>query len=435
MHRKITVSSFDMIMSLSFALDLVDSRIVHHHKRVAYLAATLASALGLDKELEYHVTLAAAVHDIGALSLEEVQRIHDFEGRANGDHAEIGYRLIRDFAPFAKVAPIIRAHHVAWEQDQANRLPGDRVPIENHVLHFADRLEVMIDYQREILHQVPEIVALARQHSGTMFMPEVVEAFVKLSEREAFWLDLISPRLDTILHETLASSTFGFELDLDSLLSISQLFSQIIDFRTPFTATHSSGVAIVAEALAIRMGFSRSEGILMRVAGYLHDLGKLAIASEILNKPGRLTDEEMRIVRKHTYYTYQTLKTIDGLDTINVWASFHHETLDGDGYPFHYDRDSLPLGSRVMSVADIFTALSEDRPYRRGMEKAQVLAILQDMAGRGKIDAAILEVLIADYDAIDGLRRAEQEVVLQAYEKVIHPVPESDRPSCEAQSA
>jgi HD-GYP domain-containing protein (c-di-GMP phosphodiesterase class II) len=421
MHRKVTVSSFDMIMSLSFALDLVDSRIVHHHKRVAYLAAIIADELDLSKEVQYHVTVAAAVHDIGALSLAEVEQLHVFGGRVTSDHAEIGYRMIRDFAPFAKVAPIIRAHHVSWEQDEASRRPGDRVPIENHVLHFADRLEVMIDYHREILHQVPEIVAQMREHAGSLFMPEVVDAFVRLSEREVFWLDLISPHLDALLHETLASSTFGFELDLDSLLGISKLFSQIIDFRTPFTATHSSGVAIVAEALAVRIGFSHHEGILMRVAGYLHDLGKLAIAAEILNKPGRLTDEEMRLIRKHTYYTYQTLKTIGGLDTINAWASFHHETLDGEGYPFHHDQDSLPLGSRVMSVADIFTALSEDRPYRRGMEKAQVVEILQGMASRGKIDAAIVERLIAHYDEIDALRRAEQEVVRRAYEKVIQP--------------
>lgn len=420
MHRKVTVTSFDMIMSLSYALDLVDPSIVNHHKRVAYLAAALSSELGLDKELQVDMTVAAAIHDIGVLSLEEARELHVLGSEPSVEHAEIGYRLIRDFAPFAKVAPIIRHHHVSWPEGEAKHRPGERVPIEYFALNFADRLEVMIDPDREILAQVPEIVSYVRERSGSLFMPEVVEAFCRLAVRESFWLDIVSTNLDSILQETLANSSFSFELSLESLLDISRLFSQIIDFRTPFTATHSSGVAIVAEALALRRGFSPQEGILMRVAGYLHDLGKLAVSPEILNKPGRLTDEEMRIIRKHTYYTYHTLKTIQGLDTVNEWASFHHETLDGGGYPFHHDGDRLPLGSRIMSVADIFTALSEDRPYRNGMQRPQVEDILQKMASDRKIDADLVATLLANYDEIDGLRRAEQQVAMRAYERVLH---------------
>lgn len=421
MHRKVTVSSFELIMSLSYALDLVDPSIANHHKRVAYLAAAIAEELGMPKELQHNVTVAGVLHDIGALSLEEINKLHVFGLETNSQHAEIGYRLISNFAPFRVVAPIIRYHHQTWEDELRLRAPGERVPLENHILFFADQIEVCIDRRREILGQVPEIVAMVRQNAGTRYMPEVVDAFLSLADREFFWLDITSTHIDSVLKDTLATSTFSFELGLGSLLSITKLFSQIIDFRSPFTATHSSGVAAVGDGLSQLLGFSRQEGTMMRVAGYLHDLGKLSVPPEILNKPGKLDDEEMRAIRKHTYYTFHTLKTVKELETINAWASYHHETLDGMGYPFHYGQEDLQLGARILAVADIFTALTEERPYRAGMHRPQVLEILTGMAATGKIDRMVVNTLEAHYDTIDGLRLAEQQGAVSAYEHVIQP--------------
>jgi HD-GYP domain-containing protein (c-di-GMP phosphodiesterase class II) len=194
------------------------------------------------------------------------------------------------------------------------------------------------------------------------------------------------------------------DFSLDKILDFSKMFSQIIDFRSSFTATHSKGVTATSTALARLSNFSDTECKMMEVAGYLHDLGKLSVPAEILEKPAGLTTDEFDIIRGHTYFTYKILSNVANLDTINSWASFHHECLDGSGYPFHLKEDGLSLGSRIMAVSDIFTAITEDRPYRKGMTKTESLKIVETMAKNNKIDADIVSVLKLNYDETNSAR-------------------------------
>lgn len=136
----------------------------------------------------------------------------------------------------------------------------------------------------------------------------------------------------------------------------------------------------------------------MGVAGFLHDIGKLAVPPQVLDKPGKLTPQEMRVIRQHPYYTHQILAMVPGLETVTTWAALHHERLDGTGYPFRM-RD-IPFGSRVIAVADVFTAITEDRPYRPGMERAQCLAVLNKLVQEHAIDGGIVESLRDHFDDI-----------------------------------
>ncbi len=130
-------------------------------------------------------------------------------------------------------------------------------------------------------------------------------------------------------------------LDLDDVERFASIISTIIDFRSSFMASHSRGVAACAGALSKPIGFSEPDCRLMRVAGYLHDLGKFAVTSEILEKPSPLARREKDAIVKHAYYTYRVLETVRGFDFINAWASFHHERPDGQGYPFRMKKDEL----------------------------------------------------------------------------------------------
>ncbi|MDY6856257.1 MAG: HD domain-containing phosphohydrolase [Thermodesulfobacteriota bacterium] len=99
--------------------------------------------------------------------------------------------------------------------------------------------------------------------------------------------------------------------------------------------------------------------------------------NSILEKLGRLSKEEFAVIKKRTYFTYMVLNSIGGLEHIPEWAAFHHEKLDGSGYPFHINSEKLEIASRLMAVADIFTALPEDRPYRVGMQHDEIKRILE----------------------------------------------------------
>ena len=175
-------------------------------------------------------------------------------------------------------------------------------------------------------------------------------------------------------------------------------------------------MAKTAEKLAELVGFSKNECKMMLVAGYLHDLGKLAIREEVLEKPGKLDKEEFNIIKSHAYYTYRLLQPIKEFEVINTWASFHHEKLNGKGYPFRLDEKSIPLGSRIMAVADIFTAITEDRPYRKGMTAEQTISVLNSMVDDNSICAYITSTLIENFDLIYEICRKEQEKAKVEYD-------------------
>lgn len=403
-------------------MDLVSPALVDHHKRVAYIAASIAATLGASRREQHDLLVAGMLHDIGALSLRERLAILRFEEPDLELHAERGYALLAGFepmpgfAPFASVAPLIRFHHVPWHDGLGARSRGEDVPAGSHILHLADRVAVLLDIDRPPLIQAQEITEKIAEHAGSVFAPELVRAFQTLATKEYFWLDAASPSLDLVLARWIRGATV--DLDLAGLSALSRLFSEIIDFRSPFTAAHSSGVAATAEALAAMMGFSETECRVMRIAGGLHDLGKLAVPVEILEKPGPLTAGEYRIVKTHTFYTYRVLESIPGLETINQWGAYHHERLDGNGYPFHLTAADLPLGSRIVAVADTFAALTEDRPYRKGMAPEDALALVREKVQENALDGSVVAKLESHFAELNALRQAAQAEAARQFAQI-----------------
>lgn len=406
----------DLMICLSDAMDFIDPSVVDHHKRVAYIAHGMAAEMGLSLGTQKEIMLAGAVHDIGAFSLAERRNTLSFELQNPHRHAENGYALLKLFAPLSTVASLVRFHHVPWSHGAGREFRGQEVPLASHILHLADRIAVLVNRKKEILSQANRICRTIRVNAGRLFSPDLVDVFMALSTREYFWLDLASPSIQALLSQRLQSAQVG--ITSDDMLGFSQLFSRIIDFKSPFTATHSSGVAASAEFLARKLGFSAHDCTAMRIAGYMHDLGKLAVPVEILDKPSQLNRKEFNVVRHHTFYTYRILEPIAALQTINAWAAFHHERLDGSGYPFHLKEKDLPLGSQIMAVADIFTALTEDRPYRLGMKRSDTLRVLDDMRLRSAINGQIVAVAGSYYEKLETVRMDAQADARTKYQTV-----------------
>ncbi|MEW6086951.1 MAG: HD domain-containing phosphohydrolase [bacterium] len=415
MIKEPQIPQFDLILCLSNTIDLVSSIMVNHHQRVAYIALSIAEELGLSSEEINELVLAGILHDAGALSLQQRMDALSFEIEKPHQHAETGYRLLESFTPLSKEALLIKYHHVPWEEGGGEEFHGEKVPLGSHILHLSDRIDVLIDREEDILGQVKGIYNRIEEQSVKMFMPELVDAFKSLSRKEYFWLDTVSHGITSVLRRN--GRLKMVEVSGKALLDLANLFSQIIDFRSHFTASHSSGVSAVSEELARLAGFSPGECRMMKIAGLLHDLGKLAIPTEILEKAGKLTPDEFNVIRSHTFYTYRSLESIRNLELINSWASFHHERLDGQGYPFHISGDDLSLGARIIAVADIFNALTEKRPYRDGSGFNETIGILERMAQSKAIDPYIVSILKSNYDEISSIRAATENTALQKYEK------------------
>ena len=400
------VNMYDLIFCLTNTGDLISNTISSHHKKVAYLAFRIAKQFGLTASQQNEVFLAGLLHDIGAFSKRDRLELIETEAPDANNHAVIGAKILEGFAPLHEAAKIIRYHHTPWKGHESKTFDGGSVPLASHIIHLADRIAVQICPGKGAIGQIKGICEKIMRGSGTIFMPELVEAFLSLSGKEYIWLDLNYEPLMTIMPSMMNFDTV--ELGLDEVIKLSEVFAYIIDFRSHFTANHSSGVAAVAAKIADLVGFSENEQKMMLVAGYLHDLGKLAIDSEILEKPSKLEIEEYNEIKSHTFYTFRTLQVIPGFETINVWASYHHERLDGKGYPFHLTSEDIPLGSRIMAVADVFTAISEDRPYRKGMNQFAVVKVIRNMVETNALCPFVAEVLIDNYELLNECRIKEQ---------------------------
>ena len=145
--------------------------------------------------------------------------------------------------------------------------------------------------------------------------------------------------------------------------------------------------------LAERSGVSAENCDKLELAGLLHDLGKLRVPDEILDKPEKLDTHERRIINTHSFETYQILRNIGGFEEIALWAAYHHEEPGGMGYPFHVHEKDLSIEARILRVADIFQAMAQDRPYRAGLTEQEVLAFLNELARKGSLDASIVNIV------------------------------------------
>jgi putative nucleotidyltransferase with HDIG domain len=179
------------------------------------------------------------------------------------------------------------------------------------------------------------------------------------------------------------------EANLDN---ICLAFADVIDAKSPFTYRHSAGVAGAAVAIGRTLAMSESEVTLLRRAALLHDIGKLAVSNSILDKPGKLTNEEWAVVRKHPDYSHQVLKRIPGFGDLSEIAASHHEKLDGSGYFRNLDAAHLSLPTRILVVSDIFDALAARRPYRDALPLETVFEIMQKDAPKA-LDSTCFEAL------------------------------------------
>ena len=399
----------DVMSAFSHAMNLISPEVENHHEKVAYLAFRLAEIMGINARWRQLVIYGALLHDIGGVLRRGNVSLTDLERNAR-ETALKGAAVLRSFPVTLPLSEIVSQSQTPWSYLKGLRKENTVPQQIGQIIHLADAVTLLLDKNKPVLNQVRSVKEIIFREGKNEFSPKVLSAFETLCSREYVWLDVLyRPQLFLDLDSD------NRDISLDEMVKLTEFMSRVVDFRSPFTAMHSAGVAATAAALAKRAGMSEDECRQIRIAGYLHDIGKLKIPNKILEKPGKLTDEEFHIMKEHAYFTWLILKDVKGFEQITAWAAFHHEKLNGTGYPFHLLQDELPLGSRIMAVADIFSALTEDRPYRKSMEKEKVMDILTGDARRGLISSGIVEYLISNYDEINQLRAYESKAASRKY--------------------
>lgn len=240
----------------------------------------------------------------------------------------------------------------------------------------------------------------AKNRSGTWFDPDMVEAFLNVSFHDRFWQDLTRPDIEEIVFE-LAPAQDDFDIDDDFLDDIAEAFGQVVDSKSPYTGGHSARVALYADMIAESLGLDEAKRRWIKRAALLHDVGKLGVSNTILDKPGKLDDEEWQLMKDHALHTETILSRISAFSELAKIAGAHHERLDGKGYPHQLSESEIAFETRIISIADFFDALTADRPYRAAMSIEKALEIIEQSVGTA-IDARCFEALKVAVDKVEG---------------------------------
>jgi putative nucleotidyltransferase with HDIG domain len=240
-----------------------------------------------------------------------------------------------------------------------------------------------------------------KRRSGSWFDPIFVATFLRLSDGDEFWDTLASADLDKIVLSLEPGQTIRLA-DEDYLDDIAAAFARVIDAKSPFTSGHSERVALFTDLIAEEMGYDAARRRWVKRAALLHDIGKLGVSNSILDKNGKLDGVEWEAMKAHAAHSEAILEKIAVFADLARVAGAHHERLDGKGYPRGLSGDAICIDTRIISTADVFDALTADRPYRAAMPVSKALAILQEGSGASH-DArciAALERAIARADLL-----------------------------------
>ena len=408
----------DLLISVSTAIDLAEGRATGHAQRVAFIAMSLAGAMGLDGSLKLACCYAGLLHDIGVvtagsrltdhvygderqifaslplLSPEEaaftasdepsivVEHLieHTIHGSLFGQELEMPVEAVKGIA----------AHHENWDgSGYPHGLAGEEIPVVGRIVALADHIESMIS-QTSALQARRNFPYWLAPLIGSLADPQAVQALRMLSSGDMFWLGLFSLSLGT---ELSAACSRLREPKAPRIHTFMERFSYLIDSRFVFTMGISAKVARLSEALGHAAGLTDSRLRLLRLAALLHDVGQLCVSERIMAKPGILSVDELDILRMHPQYSSEIVAGIPGLEEAALWVASHHERTDGRGYPEGLSGEAIPLESRILAVADTFVAMISDRPHRPRIDVPDAIRRLRSAAGT-QLDPDLVELFI-----------------------------------------
>ncbi len=390
------------LIALSTALDYAEREIMHitthHSKRCAYIVLRMGQELGMTKEECFDLCSLGLMHDNGITQAFLRQTFLEAGSPKNlpllenlKEHCSIGEENIADFPFLTNPHNVILYHHEYLDGSGLYGKKGDDIPLMSQIICFADELDMHMDLLNITVDNLDELHAFIKERSGTLFREDICEAFFRLSSKISFWRDLRDDNIIFALKQYLP--LFTVDIDPTHMLAITAVFSLIIDAKSNFTATHSNELMDKAAMMGEHFKWDTDKKIRFQMAANLHDVGKLAMPSEILEKEGPLTTDEFEQIKEHAYITHTILGSIEGFGDIHSWAAAHHERLDGSGYPFGLKDVELSFESRLLATLDMYQALTEDRPYREAMPHSEAIKLMRANTHEGLLDSHIVDAI------------------------------------------
>lgn len=382
-------NKLDSLIDSSSGVNYCSHNFSNHCKRTTYIALEIGRQLNLTNDTYFNLYITSLIHDIGT------QNIFDLVHNSNiymKKHCEEGYNMLKNIPSLSYVAKIIKYHHENYNGSGCFSLKTADTPIESQIIRLADLVETQLDYEKHYYTNMEYITSWIEDRANLLFSKELVDSFSAVAQKESFWLNLYNKNIMDDFVKALAPEDDMF-ISLNEFEQLSNVFATIIDNKSTFTASHSKEIADLAYKISIHLNYDEKRALKMKISGLLHDIGKVAIPCEILDKEGSLNNEEFALIKSHVYYTRLILSKISNIEDICNWASNHHEKLNGTGYPNRINGKNLSEESRILAVCDIYQALIGDRPYRKGLTNTEAFLLMDKMVEQNFICSKALKAL------------------------------------------
>lgn len=384
----------EVLFALSYALDCVEAELIgvttNHSKRVAYICLKIGEKWKMSAKQLLDLSACALLHDNALTEFIQAEYTEHYEEDTKNlkAHCIIGERNVEKLKFFGNVEGAILYHHENADGTGPLKKTWKEIPLYARMIHLADQLDANFNLSDLSQNKYAKIIEFLKTNTDTIFDRECTDAFFDCFDFEAIE-KMKNEKIDATLRKNIPIITY--EYTNEEIINFAELFAIIVDYKSESTHNHCIGVAEKAFDMGRFYGYDEDTTAKLYFAGALHDIGKLVVDRDVLEKQDRLTTQEYKHIQTHAYQTYSMLSKIEGFEDITSWASLHHERLNGTGYPFVKTASQLGKNERLIACLDIYQALIEKRPYKDGMEHQQAMDILRNLAQENEIDAGIVE--------------------------------------------
>lgn len=385
----------------------VDERLVHHGERVAYIVSqivgsdSLPAGMNMDK-----LIILSLLHDVGAYKTAEIDEMVSFDSGHVWSHSVYGYLFLKYMSPMGDESEAILYHHLQYSDYGKT---DSRYLDYAALIFLADRIDIVSQTTGR-----DGDFSLIAGSSGTRFDPRYVELFFA-RDPQRIQSALRDGSYRQQLEETVRCLSFTIE-DAFSYLKM-MVFS--VDFRSEYTVAHTINTTAISTELGKRLGLGTEELKKLYLGALLHDVGKAAISPDILEYQGRLTPEQMEIMKQHVVFTRTIISGVVSDEIVEI-AARHHEKLDGCGYPEGLQEKELTVSQEIVAVADIVSALTSRRSYKDAFPREKTLTILSELLDSGKLSAPICREMMEHYDDIMSITDESRNPIIQIYNEMHH---------------
>jgi HD-GYP domain-containing protein (c-di-GMP phosphodiesterase class II) len=405
------ISSKDVNEIIRKTLGIINQKIMNHGEITGYILYKMMEYENTYTEQNYteqelvDYTMIGILHDIGLYKEENVKNVSDFETKNLWPHSIYGFLFLKYLSPMGDKAEVVLYHHL---DDNRLGMIDSRYLHLIQLLSLADKMDTFLHVKEEKLP--PDYFV---RYRDIKFSGAALDLFQKAEERYGITANLVNGKYREELDVLLAKRAFSEQYKRGFL----EMLVYTIDFRSEHTVIHTLATVNFAEQLGRLSRLSGKDLRDLHYGALLHDLGKIAIPLNILESTGRLSDDEMKIMKAHVRITEMILEGVVDDDVLQI-AVRHHEKLDGTGYHKGLTEKDLTLPQQIIAVADILSALYGKRSYKEPFSKEKILGIMKSDADNGKINKKTVQILENNYDKIISEFEIQKEDTIGLYLKI-----------------